>query len=165
MKRERKTVTPFVKAREELDLEEPPKKIRSKYSRKKSLLKPSSAVRPEELSRCKLPNGTVVEHYWQTLGCIHTNGVDFEWGKYIGFRSQIGRAYFDSFTLKGKNWQVGDFVWIKEVKEGTEDEEELFRIVSAFQAMKSFIGMWNNPDDELQKRGTFPDKRRVAFFF
>jgi hypothetical protein len=52
----------------------------------------------------------------------------------------------------------------EEEEEEEEVKEELFRIVSAFQATKSFIGKWINPDDELQKRGTFPDKRRVAFF-
>jgi hypothetical protein len=103
-----------------------------------------------------------VEHYWQTLGSIHTeSGVEFKWGEYIGFRSQIGRAYYDSFTLKGENWQVGDFVWMKEGK----FKKELYRIVSAFQAMKSFIGQWIKPDDELQKRGTLPDVRTVVFSY
>jgi hypothetical protein len=94
-----------------------------------------------------------VDRTWQTLGSIHKpTGCHFEWGEYIGFRSEIGRAYHDSFTLEGEKWHVGEFVWIKE---GTFNEE-LFRIVSAFQAMKSFVGKWVNPDDELQKRGTFP---------
>jgi hypothetical protein len=166
VQREQKTqkakqnATPSVKAREELDLDLPPTKKPAMYSRRKSLHAPSSAVRPEELSRCKLLNGTTVEHYWQTLGSIHTDGVDFEWGEYIGFRSQIGRAYYDSFTRKGKKWQVGDFIWMKE---GTL-KKELYRIVSAFQAMKSFIGKWINPDDELQKRGTLADVRGQLVF-
>lgn len=90
--------------------------------------------------------------FWETLGSVNCpHHCNFEWddSSFIGWRSGLGRAYYGSFRLNGITWQVGDFLWIKE----GEQHEELHRIVSAFQALKSFIGNWENPDDELQKRG------------
>jgi hypothetical protein len=53
----------------------------------------------------------------------------------------------------------GDFV----VRHETLDSgvvQEVFQILSAFQAMKSWVGHWNSKkckeENELQKRGTLP---------
>ena len=146
----------------------PPVKMRPLYSRKKSHTSPSSKVEADEVSRTKLLDGTTVSHYWETLGHTHDppEGYEFEWcpdeastnSGYVGFRSKLGRAYYDSFRLNGTTWNVGEFVYIKEEGEVSGGSiEDLCRIVSAFQATRSFIGQWNSPgeDVELQNRGTY----------
>jgi hypothetical protein len=94
--------------------------------------------------------------YWDTLGETRTRGVDFSWptdvGSFLGYREKVGRVYYRSFTLRGHKYTVGDFVW------KTESEERgVYRILSAFQATKSYMGYWSkkreHQKEELQKRG------------
>ena len=82
--------------------------------------------------------------FWDTLGQIRPISTDFIWGKPIGYRRHMGRAYFDSFELFGKWIRVGSFVKM---------EKQYYKIISAFQATRSFVGRWNTKSDELQNRG------------
>eukprot|EP00957_Ditylum_brightwellii_P034656 2627256-Ditylum_brightwellii.AAC.1 len=49
---------------------------------------------------------------------------------------ELGRVYFPFFSLHGTTFNVGDFV---EKKLKGESHVELFRIVGAYQATKSFL--------------------------
>jgi hypothetical protein len=57
----------------------------------------------------------------------------------------LGRVYYDSFELSGELFNVGNFVKI--------DDSSLYKLISAFQATKSFVGRWNSLKDEIQSRG------------
>ena len=87
--------------------------------------------------------------FWDTLGNIRPKTDIFSWGKSIGYRRHMGRVYFDSFKLCEKTLRVGDFVSIKDKFH----RDEFFRIVSAFQATRSFVGRWMKKEEELQNRG------------
>jgi hypothetical protein len=97
--------------------------------------------------------------FWNTLGATHADPEEFSWGSPIGWRMGLGRAYYASFKLRGLELKPGDFV----VRHETLDSgvvQEVFQILSAFQAMKSWVGHWNSKkskeENELQKRGTLP---------
>lgn len=91
--------------------------------------------------------------FWETLGSQHNQDVDFTWGAIIGWREHLGRAYFASFKLRGLELKPGDFV-VRRERERSKVYDEVFQIISAFQAMKSWVGKWNKgPQNELQKRG------------
>jgi hypothetical protein len=109
--------------------------------------------------------------YWDTLGETRARGVDFSWptdeGSFLGYREKLGRVYYRSFTLRGHKYIVGDFVW------KTESEERgVYRILSAFQATKSYMGYWSkkreHQKEELQKRGkrdeSLPDHNLFSQF-
>jgi len=91
--------------------------------------------------------------YWSTLGRTKCQQSDFTWGTLIGWRKGLGRAYFSSFCLDGVAYQPGDFV----VRQDRDDHgtvyEEVFRVTSSFQAMKSWVGRWDKRENEIQKRG------------
>jgi DEAD/DEAH box helicase len=84
-------------------------------------------------------------YFWDTLGETRPKSDDFSWGRPIGYRRHMGRVYYDSFELSGELFNVGNFVMI--------DNSSLYKLISAFQATKSFVGRWNSPKDEIQTRG------------
>lgn len=145
-----KRVTETVVLRESIDplLPHPPPK--RKYGNRKDLLSRDSLVDLDGIES--------QADFWDTLGPPRYKQVSFSWNYsdepavFLGYRKSIGRVYFDSFTLRCHPFRVGDFVWKTE-----NGEKGLFRIVSAFQATRSFMGFWNKRDeklkDELQKRG------------
>jgi hypothetical protein len=56
----------------------------------------------------------------------------------------MGRVYYDSFTLCNNQIRVGDFVKL---------DDKYFKLVSAFQGTRSFVGKWNGAKVQLQNRG------------
>ena len=60
--------------------------------------------------------------------------------------------YLHSFAA----YAVGDFIQ-EEIKEKVQGKMkiklEIFRIIAAYQACKSFIGRWVQEDEQIQKRG------------
>ncbi|KAI2498566.1 hypothetical protein MHU86_15910 [Fragilaria crotonensis] len=115
----------------------PPKR---KKMRRKSTFCRRKLEADEFVGRCLLTS----PDFWDTLGQIRPKSSDFAWGKPIGYRRHMGRAYFDSFVLFGKRIQVGSFVKM---------DEQYYKIISTFQATRSFIGRWSTRTDELQNRG------------
>jgi hypothetical protein len=65
--------------------------------------------------------------------------------------------------LRGVQHNVGDFVWKTEG-----EEKKLYRILSAFQATKSWMGYWSKRrekvKEELQKRGKNRCSREDGIF-
>jgi hypothetical protein len=94
--------------------------------------------------------------FWDTLGRVRNKRVSFSWTSSdkqavsLGYRKSLGRVYYDSFTLRCHTFRVGDFVWKMD-----DGEKGLFRIVSAFQATRSFMGFWDKKWEQelVQKRG------------
>ena len=99
-------------------------------------------------------------NYWETLGQVRNKEVDFAWPReknsFLGYRKELGRVYYDSFRFRGVKYLVGDFVWVTE-SVGSKTQKRLCRIVSSFQALKSFMGYWSRKrsgiKEEIQKRG------------
>ena len=56
----------------------------------------------------------------------------------------MGRVYYDSFKLCNIQIRVGDFVKL---------DDKYFKLVSAFQGTRSFVGKWNGGRVQLQNRG------------
>ena len=105
--------------------------------------------------------------YWDTLGSCRLDPSIFHWANPtngsatpspnpFGYDKKLGRAYYSSFVLHGKQFNVGDYIVRSEY-----DGEDILRIVGAFQATKSFLGRWGGGHDwenqttseEIQKRG------------
>eukprot|EP00978_Attheya_sp_CCMP212_P035825 scaffold158261_cov62-Attheya_sp.AAC.1 len=110
-------------------------------------------------------------HYYDTMGKLHLDPETFHWGTeettleddtFLAYDQKLGRIYHNSFTLNGASFEVGDFVKQKSSSTGTTD---FFRVVGAFQATRSFVGVWSDLDrtektgsknrrkEEIQKRG------------
>ena len=119
------------------------------------------------------------EHYWDRVGKLRKLNTNFRWdfdsrfedGSEVIVNRKIGRAYYSAFFFDDIHYKVGDFVKIPGTK-----PTELFRIVGAFQAMKSYLGAWNEKTvtDEIQKRGhpyilyvpfIQPKKKNERYFF
>jgi hypothetical protein len=82
-------------------------------------------------------------------------GINFAWTGYAfpEENKEIGRVYFPGFSLRNKKFVIGDIVTIKTA----EVKKTVCRIVSTFQATKSFTGHYHNYEGlvEIQKRGAF----------
>jgi hypothetical protein len=82
-------------------------------------------------------------------------GINFAWtGSALPEENnEIGRVYFPGFSLRNKKFNIDDIVTIKTA----EVNETVCRIVSTFQATKSFMGHYHNYEGlvEIQKRGAF----------
>jgi hypothetical protein len=98
------------------------------------------------------------------LGRLRTReGIDFQWigPPVVSKNNVIGRVYFQGFHLSGNSYFVDGIVAMK-----TSYLNETVRIVSVFQATKSYIGtVYDDCFEEIQKRGgynmyTFPNIMR-----
>lgn len=123
---------------------------RRRYLKRKSLF-PGTDGTQRKLQQDELIGYASTQSYsfWQTLGKTRCIGYDFKWkGKPLGYRSSMGRVYYESFVLNGTEIGVGNIVRFSE-------SEAILKVVSAFQATKSFVGFW--PDRktraEVQNRG------------
>ena len=130
-----------------------------------------------------------VMRYWHTLGKCHLSPKKFKWdgqtassitGGAIKYNPDLGRAYYSKCSIYQNNewtsFQAGDFVWRKIIQEDNTTKNDpnvdildphdgfpkLFRIISMFQAMKSYRGKWVSDDtcmenddtlEDIQKRG------------
>jgi hypothetical protein len=96
------------------------------------------------------------------LGRLRTRrGVDFSWSSSspIKTNEHLGRCHFDGFTLGKDKFVVGDMIRM----ETKYSPEAIYRIVSVFQATKSFSGIWHKGNwQEIQKRGMF-DHHRFSY--
>jgi hypothetical protein len=85
-------------------------------------------------------------------------GINFAWTgsafpEFPEENKEIGRVYFPGFSLRNKKFCIDDIVTIKTA----EVKKTVCRIVSTFQATKSFKGHYHNYEGlvEIQKRGAF----------
>lgn len=147
----------------------PPRRL--EYHRRKSAKRPSSGI-PISSTAVAGENSSETGHmeiipYWDTLGSCRLDSSVFHWTNPsndsanpspnpFGYDKKLGRAYYSSFVLHGKKFNVGDYIIRTEY-----DGEDILRIVGAFQATKSFLGRWGGGNDwekqksseEIQKRG------------
>ena len=104
-----------------------------------------------------------VSSYWNTQGRLRVlssemfswklkkrgrNDSNSEENNFLRHDFDLGRAYYSSFYVRGEKFFVGDYVLT--------ERNQMYRIIGAFQAMKSFIGAWKKKGvvvDEIQKRG------------
>jgi hypothetical protein len=99
---------------------------------------------------------TTRENTSDQLGHLRVReGINFAWtgSRIAEENNEIGRVYFRGFSLCNKKFKTGDIVTI----ETAEVNETVCRIVSTFQATKSFIGHYQYYEGlvEIQKRGEF----------
>ena len=110
----------------------------------------------EKSQNLEVPNILGSPYFWDMRGRLRFDCecIEFEWpdGSFLGYRRYLGRVYHDSFFFQGASFNVGDFVWVTQG-----GERYLSRIISAFQATRSFIGYWDSRrrKRELQKRGLY----------
>jgi len=157
------------KPRQTLFSKLPPRRL--EYHRLKSAKRPSSGI-PISSTAVAGENSSETGHmeiipYWDTLGSCRLDSSVFHWTNPnngsanpspnpFGYDKKLGRAYYSSFVLHGKKFNVGDYIIRTEY-----DGEDILRIVGAFQATKSFLGRWGGGNDwekqkaseEIQKRG------------
>jgi len=157
------------KPRQSLFSKLPPRRL--EYHGRKSAKRPSSGI-PTSSTAVAGENSSETGHmeiipYWDTLGSCRLDPSVFHWANPangsatsspnpFGYDKKLGRAYYSSFVLHGKQYNVGDYIVRSEY-----DGEDIFRIVGAFQATKSFLGRWGgghdwekqNTSEEIQKRG------------
>ena len=125
----------------------PPKRV---YRKKKSVF--AGSLRNLERAEFGGSGFLTSLAFWDTLGKPRAGAYTFAWGKAIGYRSQMGRVYYDWFQLGSNTIRVGDFV--KLTQDGRKQGKgEFFKVVSAFQATRSFVGRWNSASEQLQNRG------------
>jgi hypothetical protein len=99
---------------------------------------------------------TTRENTSDQLGHLRVReGINFAWtGSALPEENnEIGRVYFPGFSLRNEKFNIRDIVTIKTA----EVNETVCRIVSTFQATKSFMGHYQYYEGlvEIQKRGTF----------
>ena len=94
-----------------------------------------------------------IVHYDPDLGRVylkkfklHGQGMLY----YIFFWFAIITAFSNKRVVFFLDFEVGDF--FQDSIDGT-DEVSYYRIVGAFQALKSFVGKWDRPTSDIQKRG------------
>lgn len=157
------------KPRQSLFSKLPPRRL--DYHGRKSAKRPSSGI-PMSSTAVAGENSSETGHmeiipYWDTLGSCRLDPSIFHWTNPtngsatpspnpFGYDKKLGRAYYSSFVLHGKQFNVGDYIVRSEY-----DGEDILRIVGAFQATKSFLGRWGGGHDwenqktseEIQKRG------------
>ena len=99
--------------------------------------------------------------FWDTLGGTRSDEDDFSWLLLVdqpplGYRAELGRVYFETFRFLDEDYRVGSFV--RKLENQT---NYLFRIISAFQATKSFLGYFGRsyPNNKEKKTGTTPETR------
>lgn len=138
---------------------------RRRRLRRKKLQTRSPDIQPDELVGETEHQGLSSPlYFWNTLGEVRSRGVSFSWPTDseagLGYSNSLGRVYYKSFLLRGMQFFAGDFVW--RVENG---ERSLHRILSAYQATKSFMGYWSmkamRQKEELQKRG---EKKKFGEF-
>ena len=141
------------------------------------------AVSRNKVFEKKFICGNIKRYYWNTLGRLHVSSPQiFTWTKhnetrqrtttmskdaksdtqninkssnarkekknFLFYDFKLGRAYFSSFYFRDEKFSVGDFVSV--------GPNQVYRIIGAYQAMKSYIGAWSKkgiPTEEIQKRG------------
>ena len=148
----------------------PPRRLQ--YHRRKSAKRPSSGILMSSTAVAG-ENSSETGHmeiipYWDTLGSCRLDSSVFFWTNPtngsanpspnpFGYDKKLGRAYYSAFVLHGKKFNVGDYI----IRTEYGGEEDILRIVGAFQATKSFLGRWGGGDnwekqktsEEIQKRG------------
>jgi hypothetical protein len=155
----------------------PPRRL--DYMKAKSLENPSSAIQLSTTDAITSSGCDGLIPFWDTLGSCHlSESSEFGWGRLAANRQDnstssevdsllsydkgLGRVYYSTFHLRGTEYHVGDYIAGRE-------RGEVCRIIGAYQATKSFFGVWNMstvingrdklvPEEEIQKRGKSNDR-------
>eukprot|EP00551_Chaetoceros_affinis_P011869 CAMPEP_0203675038 /NCGR_PEP_ID=MMETSP0090-20130426/18463_1 /ASSEMBLY_ACC=CAM_ASM_001088 /TAXON_ID=426623 /ORGANISM="Chaetoceros affinis, Strain CCMP159" /LENGTH=471 /DNA_ID=CAMNT_0050541087 /DNA_START=309 /DNA_END=1724 /DNA_ORIENTATION=+ len=118
------------------------------YNNNKSLLRPSVTFL-DYLGKCR-EDQYVFRWLTDRFSEIDLNRI-------LHIDRNLGRVYFDKFVLQNRTFEVGDFI-----RETVEHDDQLnfYRILGAFQALKSFVGKWpragnnwSSDTENIQQRG------------
>jgi hypothetical protein len=118
-----------------------------RYHQRKSIWEVSKPLKPDELVFGEEGQLTSTYFFHQTLGRTRlSNCNSFTWGNPLGYRQLVGRVYYASCIWNDVVLKVGTFIRLG---------KEVLKVVSLFQATKSFVGRYQKGSvrKELQNRG------------